>query len=76
MARSDSNGLIDICDEHQRRKQGSTLIARQIELENMKQRQFKAKQQASDKNLALRSEKKTNQYLDKIHREHYQVEQW
>ena len=54
MHHSESNGLIDICDEHERRKQGSTLISRQIELENMKQRQFKAKQQVSEKNLALR----------------------
>ena len=76
MARSESNGIIELCDGDVRRNQGSSLIARQIELENMKARQFKAKEKVNEKNLSLRQEQKTNQYLDKIHREHFQVEQW
>jgi len=38
--KSNSNGLLELCEGDIRRKQGSTLIARQIELENMKIRQF------------------------------------
>ena len=71
ISRSDSNGLLDLCEGDTRRKQGATLIARQIELENMKLRQFKVKEKVSEKNLALRQEKKANQYLEKIHKEHY-----
>ena len=59
-----------------KRRQGTSLIARQIELENAKVRQFKAKEKVNEKNLTLRQEQKMNSYLDKIHKEHFQVEQW
>ena len=52
--RSESNGIADLCEGDTKRKQGTSLIARQIELENMKARQFKAKEKVHDKNLALR----------------------
>ena len=42
----------------------------------MKARQFKAKQQVNDKNVALRQEQKMNEFLDKIHREHFEIEKW
>ena len=38
MLRSDSNGILDLAEGETRRKQGASLIARKIELENMKQR--------------------------------------
>ena len=71
MTQSDSLGLLELDENNQKRKQGSSLIARQIELENMRARQYKAKEKVNDKNLALRAEQKTNSYLDKIHREHF-----
>ena len=48
---SDSNGFISLDNGDQRRKQGSSLIARQVEADNMKARQFNAVQKASEKNL-------------------------
>ena len=42
----------------------------------MKVRQFKAKEKVNEKNLELRQDQKMNYYLDKIHREHFQYEQW
>ena len=72
---SDS-GILRLCDGDTVRKQGGALIARQVELENMKARQVKAKQEVSDKNINLRQEKKMNEMLEKIHKEHFDVEQW
>ena len=73
---SDSNGILKLCDGDTIRKQGNSLIARQVELENMKARQFQAKQKVSEKNLHLRQEQKMNLMMDKIHREHFEVETW
>jgi hypothetical protein len=36
----------------------------------------KAKQDVSDKNISLRQEQKMNVMMDKIHKEHFDVEQW
>lgn len=47
MSKSDSKGILDLHDQDDLRRQGQSLIARQIELENMKARQFKAKEQAN-----------------------------
>mmetsp|Transcript_14856 Transcript_14856/g.18614 ORF Transcript_14856/g.18614 Transcript_14856/m.18614 type:complete len:103 (-) Transcript_14856:388-696(-) len=69
-----SDGILTLCDGDTMRKEGNSLIARQVELENMKVRQFKAKQQVSNKNLSLRQEQKMNVMLDKIHRENFEVE--
>ena len=74
LGRSDSNGLIELCDGDTRRVQGTALIARQLELENMKARQFKIKEKISEKNLSLRQDAKMNSYLEKIHKEHFAVE--
>ena len=71
MARSESNGLIELCDGDTKRIQGTALISRQIELENMKARQYKLKNQIHEKNTALRQDQKMNSYLEKIHREHF-----
>jgi len=68
---SERSGISSLWDDDTRRKQGTNLIARQIELENMKTRQFKAKEQVNAKNLELRQDQKVNQYLDKIHKEHF-----
>ena len=38
MTKSDSNGFLSLTEGDDRRRQGSTMIARQIELENMKAR--------------------------------------
>ena len=54
MKRDDSKGLIELCDNEVRRKEGSTIMRRQNELENMKARQYQAKQKVHDKNVALR----------------------
>ena len=51
---SDSKGILEIFDSDERRKHGKTLVARQIELENMKVRQFKAKEKVNEKNISLR----------------------
>lgn len=52
------------------------MIARQIELENMKARQFNSNQKASDKNLDIINEQRMNSFLDKINQENHQAEQW
>lgn len=64
LKRNDSSGLLDLFEGDHRRREGSSLIARQIELENMKTRQFRAKQKVSDKNSSIRQERKVNEYLD------------
>lgn len=71
LRRDDSNGLLDICDGDEKRKAGTSLIARQVELENMKARQFKVKEKVNEKNLNLRQERKMMQYLDKISKEQF-----
>ena len=76
MTKSDSNGILDLCEGAEKRKQGTELIARQIELENMKVRQFKVKAMVNEKNMSLRQDQKMNQYLEKINREHFEIEQW
>ena len=72
----ESNRVIGLCDGDSMRKQGNSLLARQVELENMKVRQFKAKQQANDKNLELHQDAKMREMLSRIHQEHYEVEKW
>ena len=42
----------------------------------MKVRQLKAKQQVNEKNVELRQDAKMREMLDKIHKEHYEVEKW
>jgi len=54
IVRSESNGILDLCEGAEKRKQGTDLIARQIELENMKVRQYKAKEVVNEKNTSLR----------------------
>ena len=76
MRHSDSNGFIQLEAGDERRKQGTTMIARQIEQENMKARQINAVQRASEKNLEIQSEQKMNQFLDKVNFESHQAEQW
>lgn len=76
MTRTDSKGLMELWDKDTQRREGSSLIARQVELENMKFRQWNDKKKVHDKNQSLRQEQKMNQYLEKIHREHFQVEKW
>ena len=76
MKRAGSSGILDLFEGDHRRREGSTLIARQIELENMKVRQYRAKEKVNDTNSSIRQEQKMNQYLEKINREHHSVEQW
>ena len=40
----EQNRIIGLCDNDNVRKQGNSLLARQVELENMRVRQLKAKQ--------------------------------
>ena len=76
MTRAGSSGLLDLFEGDHRRREGSSLIARQIELENMKVRQYRAKEKVMDANSTIRQEQKMNQYLEQINREHHSVEQW
>ena len=76
MSRAGSSGLLDLFEGNDRRREGSSLIARQIELENMKVRQYRAKEKVMDANSTIRQEQKMNQYLEQINREHHSVEQW
>ena len=39
-ANLDTGGILKLCDGDDLRKKGNSLIARQVELENMKERQF------------------------------------
>ena len=74
MARVESKGLFDLFENNDKRQQGSKLIERQIELENLKDREARAKNEAYIKQIELKQEKKVNSYLDKISREHYNIE--
>jgi len=73
---SDSNGFIQLEAGDKKRKQGTSMIARQIEHENMKARQINAHQKVSDKNLEVMNEQKMNQVLAKMNAENHQAEQW
>ena len=46
MARVESKGLFDLFENNDKRQQGSKLIERQIELENLKDREARAKNEA------------------------------
>ena len=74
MARVESKGLFDLFENNDKRQQGSKLIERQIEIENLKDREARAKNEAYVKQIELKQEKKVNSYLDKISREHYHIE--
>ena len=76
MKRDGSSGLLDLFEGDHRRREGSSMIARQIELENMKVRQYRAKEKVNETHSSLRQEKQMNQYLEQINREHHSVEQW
>ena len=76
MATSDSIGLIALMDGDDRRKEGTTSIARQISMENNLTQRKKQKEVKNEKVVTLKEDQKMNSYLDKIHREHYSVEQW
>ena len=73
---SDSNGFISLERGDKQRRQGSSLIARQVEAENMKARQLNAKQRASEKSLQIQDEQRMNQYLDHMNHESHKAEQW
>ena len=76
MNHSDSNGFLVLEAGDARRKQGSSMIAHQIQVENMKARQINAHQKQSDKNLDIINEQQMNKYLDKINHENHEAEQW
>ena len=42
----------------------------------MKVRQIKAKEKVNERNITLRQDKRMNNYLEKISKEHVHVEQW
>ena len=56
MKRADSSNLLHLFEGDHRRREGSSLIARQIELENMKVRQYRAKEKINDANSTIRQE--------------------
>ena len=76
MNNSDSQGILDLSMGDVRRREGASLIARQIELENMKMRQYNAKEKVNERNVSLRQDKKMIDYLSRISQEHESVEQW
>ena len=76
MVRSDSGGLVALMDGDDRRKEGTTQIARQISLENKIAKKNRAKEIKNEKAMSLREDQKMNSYLEKIHREHHSIEQW
>lgn len=49
MARVGSKGLFDLFENNDKRQQGSKLIERQIELENLKDREARAKNEVFQK---------------------------
>jgi len=42
----------------------------------MRARQFKAKRAVNEKNQQIKADQKMSYYMDKIHREHFEFEQW
>ena len=76
MKHSDSsNGFISLQAGDQHRRQGSSLIARQIEQENQMMRHYNAEQRTSEKNLQIVGEQKMNQLLHMANSQDHQVEQ-
>ena len=74
--KNDSKGLVAIMDGDDQRKEGMTQITRQFQNENKvtgKQRQQK---ELTEKAMNMREDQKMVTYLDKIHREHHNIEKW
>ena len=76
MPRQDSNVVIQLSEGADRRRSGKNVIAKKIQQENQHARQLRVREQSGEKDIALQEELRMQKVLDKVHKEHFRIEQW
>ena len=72
--RVESRGLHNIFENNNKRQQGRHLLARQLELDNLKQREQRMKNEAFNQESDLKRERKMLKVLEKIRQERNSAE--